>query len=321
MTPIVSIIIPTFRRPERAVAAARSALAQLGRDPFEVVMVDNDPAASAIAALRAVGLAADHAPDDAVVLVHEPRPGVANARNAGVRAARGEFIAFLDDDEAAPETWLSELLRVQRATKADVVFGPVRTRLAADPRDHLDYFQDFFARDPGHAEGLINRFYGCGCSLVRRAALPSAEPFSAARNEIGGEDDLLFQSMQASGAAFAWAPGAAVFETPEPSRVTLAYTLRRAFAYGQGPATKAWSGARKDYPAIAWWMAVGLAQAVVFGAAALGACLARTERRAFTYRRFVEGVGKLLWFPAIKPRFYGAATLPKEERAAAAGAI
>ncbi len=202
------------------------------------------------------------------------------------------------------------------AHKADVVFGPVRTRLASSPRDHADYFNAFFARDPGHAEGRINIFYGCGCSLIRRAALPSAEPFSSARNEIGGEDDLLFQTMEAAGASFAWAPNAWVWETPEPSRVTLAYTLRRAFAYGQGPATKAWTGPKRDLRAIAFWMSVGLAQTAVYGAAALGSFLAKTPRRAFAYRKFVEGLGKLLWFPVIKPRFYGAAILPKAKPAA-----
>lgn len=300
MTPAVSIIIPTFRRPGRAVDAARSALAQA--EDFEVVLVDNDPAGSALAPLRAIS-------DPRIVVIHEPRAGVANARNAGLRAARGELIAFLDDDELAPETWLAELLRVQAAHRADVVFGPVRTRLATPPRDHHDYFDAFFARDPGHAEGPISTFYGCGCSLIRRAALPSPEPFSAARNEIGGEDDLLFQTMDAAGAVFAWAPQAWVWETPEPSRVTLAYTLRRAFAYGQGPATKAWTGPKRDLTAIAFWMAIGLAQTGVYGAIAFGCFLGKTRRRAFAYRKCVEGIGKLLWFPAIKPRFYGAAKL------------
>lgn len=308
MTPAVSIVIPTFRRPQQAAAAARSALAQRARVGFEIVMVDNDPDGAALDTLRALG----------VTVIHEPRAGVANARNAGLKAARGEFIAFLDDDETAPESWLGELLRVQKATNADAVFGPVHTKLAGAPRDHHEYFEAFFARDPGHAEGPINAYYGCGCSLVRRAALPSAEPFSVERNEIGGEDDLLFQTMQANGATFAWAPGAMVFETPDPSRVTLAYTLRRAFAYGQGPATKAWSGKRKDIPAIAFWMAVGAVQTVVFGAVAFGSFVGKTPRRAFAYRRFIEGVGKLLWFPVIKPRFYGASKLAKEERAAAA---
>jgi len=304
MTPAVSIIIPTFRRPDRAVDAARSALAQVCEATFEVVLVDNDPAGSALAQLRAMA-------DARITVIHEPHAGVANARNAGLRAARGDMIAFLDDDEIAPEAWLAELLRVQRAHSADAVFGPVRTRLASPARDHAAFFDAFFARDPGHAEGPINLFYGCGCSLIRRAALPSAEPFSAARNEIGGEDDLLFQVIEASGARFAWAPKAWVWETPEQSRVTLAYTLRRAFAYGQGPATKAWTGPKRDLRAIAFWMSVGLAQTAVYGAAAFGSFLGKTPRRAFAYRKCVEGLGKLLWFPIIKPRFYGAAILPK----------
>lgn len=307
MTPPVSILIPTFRRPERAVDAARSALAQTASE-FELILIDNDPEGSALNALRALA-------DTRITVLHEPRAGVANARNAGLRVAKGELIAFLDDDEIAPETWLAELLRVQAAHKADVVFGPVRTRLASPPRDHADFFNAFFAREHGHAEGIIGVFYGCGCSLIRRAALPLPQPFSAARNEIGGEDDLLFQGMEAEGAVFAWAPNAWVWETPEPSRVTLAYTLRRAFAYGQGPATKAWTGPKRDLTAIAFWMAVGFAQSVVYGVAALGCFLGKTKRRAFAYRRFVEGLGKLLWFPVFKPRFYGAAKLPKVKTA------
>lgn len=307
MKPAVSIIIPTFRRPERAVEAGRSALAQTSGVEFEVVLVDNDPAGSALETLRALN-------DPRVTIVHEPRAGVANARNAGLRAARGDTIAFLDDDEIAPCNWLAELLRVQSAYGADVVFGPVRTRLLSQPRDHAAYFNNFFARDPGHAEGLIDVFYGCGCSLIRRASLPTAEPFSPERNEIGGEDDLLFQAMEAAGARFAWAPDAFVWETPEPSRVTLGYTLRRAFAYGQGPATKAWTGPKRDLSAIAFWMAVGAGQTVVYGAAAAGCFFAKTGKRAFAYRRFIEGVGKLLWFPVIKPRFYGASRLKRSAR-------
>jgi len=310
MTPVVSIIIPTFRRPARALAAARSALAQTCGAPFELVLVDNDPAGSAMAPLRALT-------DPRVTVVHEPAAGVSNARNAGLRVAQGEMIAFLDDDEIAPPSWLAALLRVQKLSGADVVFGPVRTKLAEPPRDHHAYFEAFFAREARHAEGVIRTYYGCGCSLMLRAALPSGEPFSATRNEIGGEDDLLFQVMEANGATFAWAPEAWVWETPEQSRVTLAYTLRRAFAYGQGPATKAWTGPRRNVPAVAFWMAVGAAQTVVHGAAALGGYLGKTPRRAFAYRKFVEGVGKLLWFPFIKPRFYGAAILPKPKPAPA----
>lgn len=307
---VVSIVIPTFRRPERALAAARSALAQATKHGFELVLVDNDPAGSALAKLRELAAAAAHP----VAVIHEPRAGVAHARNAGVRAARGGLIAFLDDDEVAPEGWLDALVRVHEATKADVVFGPVRTKLAEPVAAHEDFYKAFFARDPGLPEGLTDHVFGCGCSLIRREAL-GAEPFSAERNEIGGEDDLLFERMRAAGRTFAWAPDAWVWETPEPSRVSLRYTMKRAFAYGQGPAYKAWTQERSDWPRVFFWMAVGAAQSLVFFPAAVLAFLLQTKRRAFVYRRAVEAAGKVLWFPLFKLRFYGASQLPKAARA------
>jgi succinoglycan biosynthesis protein ExoM len=146
MTPRVSIIIPTFRRPVQAVEAARSALAQDYSGAFEVVLVDNDPGGSALDMLGELRADAKHP----VTIVYEPRAGVANARNAGVRAASGQFIAFLDDDEVAQPLWLSELMRVQGATRADVVFGPVNAKLVSPRNRHRDFFEDFFSRDPDH---------------------------------------------------------------------------------------------------------------------------------------------------------------------------
>lgn len=307
MRPLVSIVIPTFRRPDRALSAARSALTQLTPHDFEVVLVDNDPAGSALPKLRNLAIDAPR-----IVVLHEPRAGVAHARNAGVRAARGELIAFLDDDEVASETWLNELVRVQAETKADAVFGPVRTKIAEPVVAHEDFYTAFFARDPGLPEGATSDVFGCGCSLIRREAL-LAEPFSVERNEIGGEDDLLFERMRAAGRTFAWAPGASVWETPEPARVSLRYTMKRAFAYGQGPAYKAWSEERSDWPRVLFWMAVGLAQSLVFFPAAALAFLLQTKRRAFVYRRAVEAAGKVLWFPLFKLRFYGASQLPRPQ--------
>jgi glycosyltransferase involved in cell wall biosynthesis len=308
MSPAVSIVIPTFRRPQQAVEAALSALAQDYSGAFEVVLVDNDPGGSALDALGEVRAEAKHP----VTIVYEPRAGVANARNAGVRAASGAFIAFLDDDQAAQPRWLSELMRVQAATRADVVFGPVNAKVAPPGGRHRDFFEDFFSRDPANEEGLIRTWHGCGCSLIRRGVLPSDSPFSPERNETGGEDDLLFETLKAKRAKFAWAPTAYVFETPDPERVTLNYTLRRAFAAGQGPAIRAWTATPRNHKAVAWQMLAGLVQSILHAAAALIGFAARTGRRAFAYRRLAGSLGRLLWFPAIRPRFHGASRLPKD---------
>lgn len=299
--PLVSIITPTFRRPQRVLEAARSIAGLRCDAAFEWVVVDNDPEGSALPGLRAFAASAGFP----VRVVHEPQAGVASARNAGLRVVRGRFIAFLDDDETAPSEWLSELLAAQLRLGADVVFGPVRARFEQTPERHADFLAAFFSREPDHAEGLIQKPYGCGCSLIRREALPSAEPFAVERNQIGGEDDLLFQRMSERGATFGWAPKAYVYETPEPSRVNLAYALRRSFAYGQGPCTSNWYRTTPNLPAIAFWMSVGLGQALIYGVLALAALLVRAPSRAFLYQRCISGLGKVLWFPFLKPKFYG----------------
>ena len=301
---IVSIVVPTQRRPEPLARAAGSILAQAGveADALELIVVDNDETPSARAIVE--GLAAQ-APFP-VRYVHEPRPGVANARNAGVEASRGAFIAFLDDDEEASPGWLAALVEVQSRFDADLVFGPVCARLPDSVVEHRAYMQRFFSRSDPAAAGLIDHYYGCGDSLVRRAALPPRpRPFSEARNHRGGEDDLLFSEMRVQGARIAWAPEAWVWEDPAPARLSLSYTLRRAFVYGQGAPTHCAIAAPPDRIGVAGWMLQGIAQAAIFGALALAQWLVRAPNRAASLDRAARGLGKTFWWGPFKVRLYG----------------
>lgn len=298
MPPRVSIVVPTQRRPEGLARALGSLVWQAGIDPdgVELIVADNDAAPSAKAAVE--GLIAPFP----VSYVHEPRPGVANVRNAALAAAQGEFIAFLDDDEEAPPNWLASLLATQGATDADAVFGPVRGR-APDGVRHRAYLEDFFSRHGPEVSGPIDEPYGCGNSLIRRAALPHpTTPFDPSRNASGGEDDLLFAQMAAAGARFAWSAEAWVWEDPIPSRLNLAYALRRAFAYGQGPSEAA--AAEKDGRRIAIWMLVGLAQAAMWAPIAAIKWLTFASDRAMPLDRMIRGLGKTFWFPPFSQSFY-----------------
>ncbi len=304
MSPRISVIIPTQRRPGPLALALGSALAQAGIEPseVEVVIADNDAEPSARAQVEAMAAGAPFA----VVYAHEPAPGVANVRNAAMAVARGELIAFLDDDEEAPPNWLAELARVRETYDADVVFGPVRGRAPPAQHRHRAYFEAFFSRTDPAPEGVFERYYGCGCSLVRRAALPDPRrPFSPDRNQQGGEDDLLFAQMKAAGARFAWAPQAWVWEDPAPDRLTLAYTLKRAFAYGQGPTVQCAAQVPPDYLGIARWTLIGLAQALVYGLAAAALWLARAPSRAWMLDRTMRGLGKVFWGEPFAIRIYG----------------
>jgi len=306
----ISIIIPTQRRPAPLATAARSAFAQRGVDQGEVelVVVDNDAAGSAAASVEALRAEAPFP----LRYIHEPRAGVANARNAGVAAATGGLIAFLDDDEEAPSGWLAALLDAQRRFDADVVFGPVRGRAPPGPLRHRAYLEDFFSRKGPAEPAVIDDFHGCGCSLVRRTALADPlAPFSVARNQTGGEDDLLFSAMRAAGARFAWAPDAWVWEDPSPARLTLGYAIARAFVYGQGPTYHCATARPPNVPGVARWMAIGLAQASAYGLAAGLKWLADAPDRAFSLDRAARGLGKLLWWGPFKLRLYGQTESPK----------
>ena len=304
MTVEISIVIPTQRRLEGLARAARSVFVQAGVDAatLELVVVDNDQTPSAAGVARTL---AEEAPFP-VRYVHEPAPGVANARNAGMTESQGELIAFLDDDEEAPGEWLAALVSAQRRYEADVVFGPVHARADWDRVGNRVYLERFFSRLGPDESGPIDHYYGCGDSLVRRGALPDPDrPFSAIRNHIGGEDDLLFGTMERAGARFAWAADAWVWEDPAPERLTLRYTALRAFAYGQG--ASAHGAAAGDRLGVARWMILGVAQALAFGAYAAVKWLVRSPSFAFSLDRAARGLGKTLWWKPFKIRFYGLA--------------
>lgn len=300
----VTIMIPTQRRLGGLAVAARSVLAQAGVDhsELELVIVDNDQTPSAQGVAQTLAAEAPFP----VHYVHEPRAGVANARNAGMARASGAFVAFLDDDEEAPAGWLAALLAAQERYAADVVFGPVRARAPDSVTSHRDYLERFFSRIGPERAGVIDHYYGCGDSLLKRSSLPDpVAPFAAERNHIGGEDDMLFGHMRAAGAVFAWEPAAWVWEDPVPDRLTLDYTIRRAFAYGQGPSAHCAAAVPPDRVGVARWMAVGVVQAALFGAVAGFKWLTRAGDRAEWLDRAARGLGKTLWWGPFKIHFYG----------------
>ncbi|MGA2114625.1 MAG: glycosyltransferase family 2 protein [Bryobacteraceae bacterium] len=110
-SPLVTAVIPTRNRPEFVQHAVASALGQTFNN-LEVVVVIDGPDPATEAALRAVS-------DSRLrVLVLPEHVGGSGARNAGVCAAHGEWIAFLDDDDE----WLPQKVNQQVAVARNSAF-------------------------------------------------------------------------------------------------------------------------------------------------------------------------------------------------------
>lgn len=308
----LTVVIPTFNRPEGLLLAARSVFSQtLARSQrFSLVIVDNTPDASAAAAMETLRAECPHMVQ--LRAVHEPNPGVANARNAAMQAVETDLVAYLDDDQAAPANWLEQLLATYDAFPAAVVFGPVVTQLPSDIRCHRAYLSFFFGREPKHETGYITKHYGTGNALVDFSQVPGDEPFfDAAMNTSGGEDDVLFTRIKQGGGRFAWSADAPVFECPVRSRLSLNYALRRAFAYGRAPVMMARKASPPQYITVAKWMGVGGLKALWHGLRWVSLLIAGNKDHAFELDSAVRGIAKIFWF--VDLHFYGTAALRTQD--------
>jgi GT2 family glycosyltransferase len=104
--PPASVVVNTCADVDATLRCLAGVLA-MPYEPFEVIVVDNRPAGSRVRA--AVG--ERFGDDGRVRVVDEPHPGLATARNAGLREAAGEIIAVIDDDVVVDPFWLGRAAR------------------------------------------------------------------------------------------------------------------------------------------------------------------------------------------------------------------
>jgi len=225
----ISICICTFRRPALLELLLQALTRQSCADlRLEVIVVDNDPAHSAAAVLAGWQ---NRLP---LLTRHEPTPNIALARNSAVHAAQGEWILFIDDDEAPDPDWIIRMVQAQRRYGADAVFAPVLPRYLDDTPAWVRR-GDFFNR-PRFATGTAigSKDARTGNVLIRRSKLLAiAGPFDVAFGRTGAEDTMLFRDMLARGASFVWCDEATVSEEVPAARANLHWLLRRSYRLGQ----------------------------------------------------------------------------------------
>jgi GT2 family glycosyltransferase len=243
--PSVSVVVPTCRRPETVVRCVDSILAT-GHPDLEVLVVDNAPDDGGTEA----ALARSFRFSGRVRYLAEPVPGASRARNRGVAAAAGEFIAFVDDDVVVDRFWLAALIdALQRHPDVDCVTGlvvpdsldsPVKLWFEQFGGFNRGYVRRLFDLSANRGDTLLYPYTagalgGLGNSVFRRGALDPAAAFDTTLGPgtpaFGAEDQDAFVSLLRRGGQLLYEPSALVRHSHRDSYEELRWQI---FTYGAG---------------------------------------------------------------------------------------
>jgi glycosyltransferase involved in cell wall biosynthesis len=205
--PTFSIIVPTYNRAAQ-LARCLEGLAQLDypRDRFEVIVADDGSDVSPQTAITPFHNRLD------VTLLAQDHGGPSAARNAGAAVARGQFLAFTDDDCKPAPNWLRALEARFRTTPSQVIGGPTinaypENVYAVTSQVILDMM---FARcnaDPSQACFLASNNLAVAADLFHAVGGFDSSQFPIA----AGEDRDICERLLEQGHGITFAPEVRVF--------------------------------------------------------------------------------------------------------------
>jgi len=248
--PSFSVIVPTRNRPKQLAACLR-ALSALDYPPdrFEVLVVDDgsEPPVEGRVSAGALG--------ERVIWVRLENAGPGAARNAAAPLARGEYLAFTDDDCEPAADWLTQLGRVLGTQPHALVGGRTvnalpGNRYAEASQIIVDTARGFFFEADSDLRFLASNNFSVATELFRRVG--GFDPsFRTA------EDRDFCDRWRCAGYALTYAPDAVVLHGHD---LTLPSFWRQHFGYGRGACrfhrARARRGAGSLRPALAFYRRV-----------------------------------------------------------------
>lgn len=222
-SPEISVIVPTHDRPAPLLNCLRALERQATASSIEVLVVDdgstNDQHVARIVGQHPVAR-----------LIRQAQHGPAAARNAGVRAARGRFICFTDDDCQPAADWV-ERLTASLYADADATAGATINGLPYDARAEASQtIVEFLSTVDASGQLRFAPTSNLACKREVADAVPFDERYPAA----AGEDRDWCARVRAAGYRLKAEPDAVVEHCPD---LTLRRFWRQHVAYGRGACT------------------------------------------------------------------------------------
>lgn len=227
--PRLSVVIPTYERPERVVRLVEHLAEQtVSPDAFEVIVVDDgsreDPGPRILAAKTPYRL----------VFERQANKGPSAARHRGAEIARGEIVLFLDDDMIPSPGLLAAHIEAHRASPRALVVGALQsgekvTKLSLFERLHARRLEELTAsvRETGRSPRATEMY--SGNMSVRRADYFAVGGFD--RSLRRAEDTEIAMRLEDAGVKLVLAVDALAIHDSDHG--TMEAGLRSAFAYGE----------------------------------------------------------------------------------------
>jgi cellulose synthase/poly-beta-1,6-N-acetylglucosamine synthase-like glycosyltransferase len=224
--PIVSVVIP-FHNSEMTLHHCLEGVFTQNFQPFELILADNNSTDKS--ALIARQFAAKHRGRFSYLV--EPKRGPSAARNAGIRSARGEIIAFTDSDCIPDENWLRHISQAFDKPSIGAVAGKI---IGSKSANSVEAFHALFTLKGGKEEKIYESFslnaggFATANFAVRRDLFEKLGGFDESRSF--GEDHDLCARIYKSGHSIKYIPSGIVYHL---HRSDLVSTCSQAFHFGE----------------------------------------------------------------------------------------
>lgn len=219
------VALATFRRPDCLARILPQLVRQVEAAAVtgHVLVVDNDPDGGAAGQVRGIS-------SSTVRYVHEPRPGIAAARNRALaESSAADVVIFIDDDEEPSPGWLETLMRHWLDWRCAAVTGPVVATFDGgrpDPWVLASGVFDRRSRPTGESRpGAASNNLLLDVARLRDLDLRFDDRYGL----TGGSDTRLTHELVARGGVIRWVDEAEVVDHIPAARATRSWVLRRTF--------------------------------------------------------------------------------------------
>jgi len=219
----ISAVVVTYNRPGEVKKAVDSLVSQSVK-PFEIIIIDDGslpPLSMKVGGSKMK------------IIRFDQEIGLSRARNYGTKVAKGEYIAFIDDDCIASKHWIEEIQKGIRAG-GDILGGPIRPRFRAKPPNWWN------EKDFGYFVGVGNsetrNIWGANM-VFRKEVFRKIGVFNPNIGRQKGkllcdeESNLIAKGKKSCKILFM--PKAEVFHLVTSERLTLSYIIRWAYYSGK----------------------------------------------------------------------------------------